>query len=191
MHGSKPMQPQRLWHWRERGPTVGRDVVGIKRVYHAYADIRRAASYINDSIPKRGDPAQRCRHRCAGSPGVGPDIVNSSCVGRLEGLIKSPEVIDLVAKVHRRSREVVVRRLGEGGPGVGGRIVTHQVVVNNETISQAATGIDKGTIASGKVTSGAVRHRRPLHPGGKTERGWCRRRCCACYGSKDIDPSPP
>src|SRR5215510_1577416 len=66
--------------------------------------------------------------------------------------------------------------------------------MDNETISQATTGIDKGAIAGGKVAAGRVRHRRPLHPGGKTAWSCCRRRCrrwgCAGYGGKYIDSAP-
>ena len=44
--------------------------------------------------------AQRCRHRRAGSPRVGADIINPSGVGRLKGFIIAPEDIDLAVKVH-------------------------------------------------------------------------------------------
>src|SRR5262249_7031668 len=109
--GAEPCRARSLWHRLERAPSVASDVIGIKRVYHAKAEIRGAASYINDSIPKWGrHDAQRCRRRCAGSPSIRTDIVNPDGVGRLDGLIMAPENIDLAVDVHRRSREVVVGR---------------------------------------------------------------------------------
>src|SRR5262249_46799391 len=76
-------------------------------------------------------------------------------------------------------------------PRVRNRIITQQVIVDSEKVTEAATGIDKCAIADGKVTAGAERHRCSLQPGGSPAWGWRRRRCRAGYGSKNIDASPP